>query len=91
VVAAVSFTPVPRFGYRIGVPAAGAYRELLNSDAEVYGGSNLGNQGVVHSEPVAAHGFAQSLRLTVPPLGFLLFKADRPAASEAPPEPAPAA
>ena len=40
-----NFTPVPRFGYRIGVPAAGFYRELMNSDAAIYGGSDLGNSG----------------------------------------------
>ena len=74
VVALLNFTPVPRDGYRIGVPAAGAYTELLNSDSEVYGGSNLGNGGLVFSEPIAAHGFGDSVRLTVPPLGFLLLK-----------------
>ena len=47
----LNFTPVPRDGYRIGVPGAGAYTELLNSDGEVYGGSNFGNGGVVFTEP----------------------------------------
>jgi 1,4-alpha-glucan branching enzyme len=70
----VNFTPVPRPGYRIGVPEAGWYREILNSDAEIYGGGNMGNGGGLHSEPVAAHGFEQSLRLVVPPLGFVLLK-----------------
>jgi 1,4-alpha-glucan branching enzyme len=74
-VAIVNFTPIPRYGYRIGVPRGAAYREVLNSDAEVYGGSNLGNFGEVTTVSVAAHGFDQSLALTVPPLGFLLFKA----------------
>ena len=74
VVAIVNFTPVPREGYRVGVPAAGAYRELVNSDSKVYGGSDLGNGGVVHTEPIAAHGHADSLRLNLPPLGFLLLK-----------------
>jgi 1,4-alpha-glucan branching enzyme len=74
VVALLNFTPVPRDGYRVGVPVAGAYGELLNSDAEAYGGSNQGNAGVVFSEPIAAHGHAQSLRLNLPPLGFLLLK-----------------
>jgi 1,4-alpha-glucan branching enzyme len=69
-----NFTPVPRFGYRIGVPRPGAYRELLNSDAEVYGGSNLGNFGLVHSEPVPEHRRADSVRLTLPPLGILVLK-----------------
>jgi len=69
-----NFTPVPRPGYRIGVPAGGCYRELLNSDSEAYGGSNMGNAGGVPAEPVSAHGFDQSLSLVVPPLGFLLLK-----------------
>jgi 1,4-alpha-glucan branching enzyme len=73
-VAVVNFTPVPRHGYRIGVPSPGSYLERLNSDAEIYGGSNVGNQGLVATEPVPAHGFPQSLSLTVPPLGFLLLK-----------------
>jgi 1,4-alpha-glucan branching enzyme len=73
-VALMNFTPVPRDGYRIGVPEAGAYTELLNSDADLYGGSNCGNGGVVFTEPIASHGFAQSLRLNLPPLGFLLLK-----------------
>jgi len=74
VVLVFNFTPVPRAEYRIGVPAAGFYTELLNSDAAVYGGSNVGNDGGVASEPAAAHGFDQSIRLTVPPLGCLLLK-----------------
>jgi 1,4-alpha-glucan branching enzyme len=69
-----NFTPVPREGYRIGVPRAGYYRELLNSDSAVFGGSNVGNSGGVHSEPVPAHGFDQSVSLTVPPLGCLYLK-----------------
>ena len=74
VVAVLNFTPVPREGYRIGVPAAGSYVELVNSDSELYGGGNVGNAGVVFTEPIASHGHADSLRLVVPPLGFLLLK-----------------
>ncbi|HZL94562.1 MAG TPA: 1,4-alpha-glucan branching enzyme, partial [Vicinamibacterales bacterium] len=74
VIAIVNFTPVPRREYRLGVPAAGDYVELLNSDAEVYGSSNIGNQGRVSAEETPFHGYAWSLRLTVPPLGFLLLK-----------------
>jgi 1,4-alpha-glucan branching enzyme len=74
VVAVVNFTPVPREAYRIGVPRAGWYRELLNSDAAVYGGSNMGNGGGVETEPIADHGFDQSISLVVPPLGFVLLK-----------------
>ncbi len=74
VVAVFNFTPVPRQDYRIGVPDPGFYVELLNSDAAVYGGSNVGNGGGVPAEPVASHGFEQSLRLTIPPLGCLYLK-----------------
>jgi 1,4-alpha-glucan branching enzyme len=69
-----NFTPVPRPGYRIGVPHAGWYRELLNSDASFYGGSGIGNLGGVMTEPVASHGYGQSLSLVVPPLGFVMLK-----------------
>jgi len=69
-----NFTPVVRAQYRIGVPGAGAYVELLNSDASEYGGSNVGNGGSVTAEPVPAHGFDYSLSLTIPPLGCLLLK-----------------
>ena len=69
--------PVVRRGYRIGVPAGGAYEEILNSDADVYGGSNVGNQGLVHAENARAHGYEFSLNLSVPPLGFLLLKANK--------------
>jgi 1,4-alpha-glucan branching enzyme len=69
-----NFTPVPRQGYRIGVPEPGYYAELVNSDSAAFGGSNLGNGGGVSSEPVAAHGFEHSVRLTVPPLGCLILQ-----------------
>jgi 1,4-alpha-glucan branching enzyme len=48
---------------------------VLNSDAAIYGGSNQGNGGLIFSEPIASHGLQQSLRLNLPPLGFLLLKA----------------
>ncbi len=73
-VCALNFTPVPREGYRVGVPAAGLYEELLNSDAGIYGGGNLGNAGAVTTEPIPAHGHPQSLRLLIPPLGTLYLK-----------------
>jgi 1,4-alpha-glucan branching enzyme len=76
VVVAANFTPVPRTGYRVGVPRAGCYREILNSDAAIYGGSNLGNAGAVYTEPVPFHGQAQSLHLTLPPLALLMLKPD---------------
>ncbi|HEY7293210.1 MAG TPA: 1,4-alpha-glucan branching protein GlgB [Vicinamibacterales bacterium] len=74
VVGIFNFTPVPRESYRIGVPTPGYYAELLNSDADVYGGSNVGNSGGVQSEPIEAHGFDHSLSLRVPPLGSLYLK-----------------
>ena len=74
VVAVLNFTPVPRNGYRIGVPVASSYVELLNSDAEAYGGSNIGNGGRVASNDIPSHGHPASLTLTLPPLGFLLLK-----------------
>jgi 1,4-alpha-glucan branching enzyme len=82
VVVALNFTPVPREHYRIGVPKAGEYRELLNSDSGFYGGSNLGNQGVVTTAPLKWMEQAQSLELTLPPLGALILQhqdAERPA------------
>ena len=74
VVVAVNFTPVPRHGYVIGVPEAGAYVELLNSDAEAYGGGNVGNSGVIQSEATPAHGRPHRLSLVLPPLGCLMLK-----------------
>ncbi|HMS83297.1 MAG TPA: 1,4-alpha-glucan branching protein GlgB [Nitrospira sp.] len=70
-----NFTPVPRYGYRVGVPMPGWYRELLNSDAHMYGGSNLGNGGGVTAESVASHGLSHSIAVTLPPLSVLYFKA----------------
>jgi 1,4-alpha-glucan branching enzyme len=73
----VNFTPVVRLDYRIGVPEAGLYRELLNSDAAIYGGSNMGNAGMVEASPEPAHGRPASVRLTLPPLGCLFLKPSR--------------
>ncbi len=72
VVAIINFTPIVRNEYRIGVPSAGRYREILNSDSSFYGGSNVGNAGVVTTEPIPAHGFACSIKLTLPPLAGLI-------------------
>ena len=69
-----NLTPVPRHGYRLGVPAAGLWRELLNSDAAIYGGSNVGNDGLALANDVSAHGFPASLTLTLPPLGAILLR-----------------
>jgi 1,4-alpha-glucan branching enzyme len=74
VVVILNWTPIVRHAYRIGVPAAGHYRELLNSDGASYGGSNVGNGGGVDTEPIPAHGYAQSIGLTLPPLAGLVLK-----------------
>ncbi len=66
-----NFTPVLRANYILGVPRPGAWHEVLNSDATVYGGSGAGNLGVVEATPVSAHGHFHSLTLTLPPLGVL--------------------
>ncbi|GIJ00127.1 1,4-alpha-glucan branching enzyme GlgB [Sediminihabitans luteus] len=67
----VNFAGVPHEGYRLGLPARGRWREVLNSDAEVYGGSGVGNLGHVEAEAVPHAGRAFSARLRVPPLGVL--------------------
>ncbi len=74
VLVVLNFTPVPRQNYRVGVPAAGFWKELLNSDAPEYGGSGQGNFGGVESVPVPCHGKYHSLALTLPPLGMVVFK-----------------
>ncbi|HEY9811904.1 MAG TPA: 1,4-alpha-glucan branching protein GlgB [Halomicronema sp.] len=71
---ACNFTPVPRYNYRLGVPTSGFWKEVLNSDAGEYGGSNLGNFGGVHSEEISCHGHEFSVSLTLPPLGVVFFK-----------------
>jgi 1,4-alpha-glucan branching enzyme len=69
-----NFTPVTRFNYRVGVPAAGFWKELLNSDSKEYGGSGSGNFGGVDASPVPFHGRDNSLSLTLPPLGIVVFR-----------------
>ena len=71
-----NLTPQPRTGYRVGVPSAGVWREVLNSDAADYGGAGWGNLGQVSTEPTPAHGRSQSLALTLPPLSTLILKSD---------------
>lgn len=72
-----NFTPMPREQYRIGVPEGGTWRELFNSDAERYAGSNMGNGGSVLAEALESHGQAQSLSLTLPPLAITVFAPNR--------------
>jgi 1,4-alpha-glucan branching enzyme len=72
IVGVFNFTPEPRHDFRIGVDTGGYWHELINTDAKVYGGSGLGNQGGVHAAAVSSHGRPYSLSLTLPPLGALL-------------------
>lgn len=74
VVVVCNFTPVPRPGYRLGVPEPGWYQEVLNSDAGIYGGGNLGNGGGVQAEPTPWQGFPWSIEILVPPLATVFFK-----------------
>jgi len=77
IVVVCNFTPVPRSGYRIGVPEGCYYKEILNSDSASYGGSNMGNAGGMYSETVPWHGKPCSLMITVPPLAALYFRPER--------------
>src|SRR5579859_6236014 len=74
VIAALNFTPVPRHNYMVGVPAGGRWREILNSDAPIYGGSGQGNMGGVEAAPIPLHGRRWSVNLTLPPLGAVFLR-----------------
>ncbi|MFA6032941.1 MAG: 1,4-alpha-glucan branching protein GlgB [Myxococcota bacterium] len=78
VLAILNFTPVPRYGYRIGVTAPGRWKELLNSDSPIYGGSGIGNYGGADAQNIPSHGLPYSLTVNLPPLGVLLFKREKP-------------
>jgi 1,4-alpha-glucan branching enzyme len=69
-----NFTPAPHIGYRIGVPCGGYWQEVLNSDAHDYSGSGYGNLGGLEADDIAFHGRPNSLNLTLPPLGAIIFK-----------------
>jgi 1,4-alpha-glucan branching enzyme len=71
VVCAMNLAPVPRENYRLGLPRAGHWNEILNTDAELYGGTNTGNLGGVETEDVPWHNQQQSAEITLPPLGVL--------------------
>ncbi len=71
-----NFTPLVREGYRFGVPKAGFWREILCSDASEYGGSGVGNRGGMHTDGEGNRGHAQSLIVTLPPLGICVFVAE---------------
>ncbi len=76
VVVVLNFTPVPRHNYMIGVPRGGHWREILNSDAPLYGGSGQGNLGGVDAAPIPLHGRRWSVNLTLPPLGAVFLMPD---------------
>ena len=69
-----NFTPVPRQGYEFGVPEEGFYEEILNTDSELFGGSNMGNGGCVSSRPVPKHNRPYSIAVTLPPLAVVAFR-----------------
>lgn len=71
-----NFTPVPRYGYRLGVPRTGTWREVLNTDAAAYGGSGVGNGGGGDADTVPSHGLPASLVLTLPPLATIVLRAE---------------
>jgi 1,4-alpha-glucan branching enzyme len=71
-----NFTPEVRHNYRVGVPHGTFWREMLNSDAETYGGSGQGNLGGMEASPISSHGHYHSLHLTLPPLAIEFFKSE---------------
>jgi 1,4-alpha-glucan branching enzyme len=73
VVVACNFTPIPREGYHIGVPFPGTWQEALNSDAEVYGGSGMGNMGGVTATEAEVHGRPHAIEVVLPPLAMVAF------------------
>jgi len=76
-VVVANFTPVQRETYRVGVPEPGFYREIMNTDAEKYGGTNVGNLGGAHAEAIAWNNHPYSIQLRIPALGVLYFKHER--------------
>jgi 1,4-alpha-glucan branching enzyme len=74
ILAVSNMTPIPRLGYRIGVPEPGTWREILNTDSAIYGGSDMGNGGAVMTEDVASHGRPLSVMLILPPMSTVFFK-----------------
>ncbi len=78
ILAVCNFTPIPRYGYVLGVPLGGRWEEILNSDAGIYGGSGTGNLGGVEAAEHPSHGFPFRVTLTLPPLGVVLLKGKGP-------------
>jgi 1,4-alpha-glucan branching enzyme len=75
-VVVLNLTPVPRYNYRLGLPIEGKWNEVLNSDASIYGGGNVGNLGGVLAEAVPCHGHPFSAPFTLPPIGIMAFQPD---------------
>ena len=74
IVVLLNFTPVPRHGYRIGVPGDFAWHEVLNTDSEFYGGGNMGNGRLLHPQNQPWMGFEHSIEVSLPPLGAIFLK-----------------
>jgi 1,4-alpha-glucan branching enzyme len=72
-----NFTPVPRYGYEFGVPEEGSYEEIFNTDAEAFGGSNVGNGALLPSRPIPRHNRPNSIAITLPPLAVVVFRKKR--------------
>jgi len=81
IMVAANLTPVPRTSYRFGVPSAGYWREILNSDSKTYGGSGYGNLGGMDAVPIPSHGHNYSLSLILPPFGIVFLKGKAPGAA----------
>jgi 1,4-alpha-glucan branching enzyme len=77
IVFAVNATPLVRNGYRLGVPGSGFYREIINTDAETYGGGNVGNMGGFEAEDYPWQGRTHSLMISLPPLAVVAFKLEK--------------
>ena len=79
---AVNATPIVRYNYRLGVPNDGFYREIINTDGETYGGSNVGNLGGLQTESVEWQGRTHSIIVNLPPLAVVAFKREAPSTTE---------
>ena len=75
----MNFAAIPHENYRIGLPQDGIWTEVINTDAEYYGGSGVGNLGTVHAEDISSHGLPASATVRVPPLGALWLRPTNPA------------
>jgi 1,4-alpha-glucan branching enzyme len=74
IVCVFNFNPVPKYGYKVGVPKAGYWKEILNSDSEAYFGSNIGNLGGVNTKDYSTHARPYTIEIALPPLAAVFFK-----------------